>query len=44
MIKKAFAENGIQFAFPTVQVSGGGEASGAVARQGLEMMQPPAAK
>jgi small-conductance mechanosensitive channel len=43
MIKKAFAENGIQFAFPTVQVSGG-DASAAAARQGLEMMQPPAAK
>jgi small-conductance mechanosensitive channel len=43
MIKKAFAENGIQFAFPTVQVAGGGDAAGAAARQGLEMAQPPAA-
>lgn len=39
MIKKAFAENGIQFATPTVQVSGGDSAA-AVARQGLEMTQP----
>ena len=39
MIKKAFAENGIRFAQPTVQVAGGGEASAAaaVARQALEM-------
>src|SRR3546814_3695087 len=41
MIKKAFAENGIRFAFPTVQVGGGGEAPAAAARQGLEMLQPP---
>ena len=31
MIKKAFDENGIKFAFPTVQVAGGGEASVAAA-------------
>jgi small-conductance mechanosensitive channel len=31
MIKKAFDENGIKFAFPTVQVSGGGETNAAVA-------------
>jgi len=38
MINKAFAENGIQFARPTVQVAGGGEASAAaVARQALDM-------
>ena len=38
MIKKAFAENGIHFAFPTVQVAGGGEATAAaVARQALDM-------
>jgi small-conductance mechanosensitive channel len=38
MIKKAFAENGIQFAFPTVQVAGGAEATAtAVARQALDM-------
>jgi small-conductance mechanosensitive channel len=27
MIKQAFDENGIEFAFPTVQIAGGGEAS-----------------
>jgi small-conductance mechanosensitive channel len=38
MIKKAFAENGIHFAQPTVQVAGGAEASAAaVARQALDM-------
>jgi small-conductance mechanosensitive channel len=40
MIKKAFAENGIAFAFPTVQVAGGGASdAGAVAavRQGLAL-------
>jgi small-conductance mechanosensitive channel len=31
MIKQAFAENGIHFAFPTVQVAGGGDAAAAVA-------------
>jgi len=44
MIKKAFAESGIQFAFPTVQVAGGGEASAAAASQGLEMLQRPQAE
>lgn len=39
-IKKAFAENGIRFAVPTVQVAGGGEAAPAVARQGLKLVQP----
>jgi small-conductance mechanosensitive channel len=44
MIKKAFAENGIEFAFPTVTVAGGGEAGPAVAQQGLKLVQPePAA-
>ena len=38
MINKAFAENGIQFARPTVQVAGGGEASAlAAARQALDI-------
>jgi small-conductance mechanosensitive channel len=40
LIKKAFAENGIQFAFPTVQVAGGAPAdAGALAavRQSLEL-------
>lgn len=41
-IKEAFAENGIKFAVPTVQVAGGGEAAPAVARQGLKLIQPPA--
>ena len=31
MIKKAFDANGIKFAFPTVQIAGGGEAGAAVA-------------
>jgi len=40
MIQKAFAENGIEFAFPTVQIAGGGTAEAgiaAAARQGLEL-------
>jgi len=40
MIKKAFDANGIQFAFPTVQVAGGTDSVGAAARQGLDMMKP----
>jgi small-conductance mechanosensitive channel len=44
LIKKAFDANGIKFAFPTVQVAGGGSASddaqGAVARQALELIKP----
>ena len=46
MIKKAFDENGIKFAFPTVQVAGGAEgaAATAVARQGLELTRPQAAE
>ena len=43
MIKKTFDANGIEFAFPTVQVAGGGEPTAAVARQGLELVKPPAA-
>jgi small-conductance mechanosensitive channel len=45
MIKKAFDENGIKFAFPTVQVAGEGEAAtAAVAQRGLELTRPqPAA-
>jgi len=44
MIKKAFDENGIKFAFPTVQVAGEGEATtAAVAQRGLELTQPAAA-
>jgi small-conductance mechanosensitive channel len=46
MIKKAFDENGIKFAFPTVQVAGGaeGDATAAVARQGIELTRPQAAE
>ena len=42
LIKTAFDENGIKFAFPTVQVAGG-EPAAAVAQQGLELVHPPAA-
>jgi moderate conductance mechanosensitive channel len=35
MIKKAFDENGIKFAFPTVQVAGGTADVGAAAQQAL---------
>ena len=42
MIKKAFDENGIKFAFPTVQVAGGGEApaSAAMAAAAASQVQP----
>src|SRR5262249_15887354 len=41
MIKKAFDENGIKFAFPTVQVAGDGEpATTAVAQHALELVKP----
>jgi moderate conductance mechanosensitive channel len=46
MIKKAFDENGIKFAFPTVQVAGEPEPAGAgaaVAQRGLELTHPAAA-
>ena len=46
MIKKAFDENGIKFAFPTVSVTGEGEASAAtaaVAQRALELTHPAAA-
>jgi hypothetical protein len=42
MIKKAFDENGIKFAFPSVQVAGEGDASAAtaaVAQRTLELGQ-----
>ncbi len=43
-IKKAFDANGIKFAFPTVQVSGGeGISSTAAAQAALELTRPPAA-
>lgn len=41
MIKKAFDENGIRFALPTVQVAGESETpSAAAAQRGLELVQP----
>jgi len=46
MIKKAFDANGINFAYPTVQVAGGAAAvlgdaaNAAVAQKGLELVQP----
>jgi moderate conductance mechanosensitive channel len=44
LIKQAFDANGIEFAFPTVTVAGGGESSAAVAQQSLKLVQPePAA-
>ena len=44
MIKKAFDENGIKFAFPTVTVTGEGEpATAAVAQRALELTHPTAA-
>jgi moderate conductance mechanosensitive channel len=42
MIKKAFDENGIHFAFPTVQVSGREEAEPAAAQMALKLVKPPA--
>jgi moderate conductance mechanosensitive channel len=45
MIKKAFDENSIKFAFPTVQVAGDGETStstAAVAQRTLELIHPAA--
>jgi small-conductance mechanosensitive channel len=47
MIKKAFDANGIKFAYPTVQVAGGGEgdpATAAVSHQALELTRPQAAE
>ena len=46
MIKKAFDENGIKFAFPTVSVTGEGEtsaATAAIAQRTLELTHPAAA-
>jgi small-conductance mechanosensitive channel len=39
-IKQAFDENGIRFAFPTVQVAGGGETAPAAAFEGLHLVKP----
>jgi small-conductance mechanosensitive channel len=43
LIKRAFDENGIKFAFPTVQVSGGNEVAAAVAHEGLQLVKPAGA-
>lgn len=40
MIKKAFDENGIHFAFPTVQLAGGGENQAAVAAAATSVLKP----
>jgi small-conductance mechanosensitive channel len=37
MLKRAFDENGIKFAFPTVQVAGRDEATAAAAQQAIEL-------
>ncbi|MBA1155281.1 mechanosensitive ion channel domain-containing protein [Microvirga mediterraneensis] len=39
MLKKAFDENGIEFAFPTVQVAGRGDVEPAAARQMLTLVK-----
>ena len=45
MIKKAFDENGIKFAFPTVQIASEGEpATAAVAQHALKLAHPVAAR
>ena len=44
LIKKAFDENGIQFASPTVQVATGAgreETDPAIAHQALKLVKPP---
>jgi moderate conductance mechanosensitive channel len=41
MIKKAFDENGIRFASPTVQVAGVENTSPAAAHQALKLVKPP---
>ena len=47
LIKKAFDANGINFAYPTVQVAGGGGASepmnAVLAQKGLELLKPKVA-
>ena len=42
MIKKAFDENGIHFAFPTVQLAGGGTDNGSVAAAAAQQVLKPA--
>jgi moderate conductance mechanosensitive channel len=41
LIKRAFDANGIKFAYPTVQVAGGEQATAAAAQQGIELLKPP---
>ncbi|QFU18200.1 mechanosensitive ion channel [Microvirga thermotolerans] len=43
LIKKAFEENGIEFALPTVQVAGREDAGLAAAQEGLKILKPPPA-
>jgi moderate conductance mechanosensitive channel len=43
MIKAAFDQNGIKFAYPTVQVAGGQEAQLAAAQEALKVLKPPPA-
>jgi small-conductance mechanosensitive channel len=40
LMKTAFEANGIKFAYPTVQLAGGGDAAVAGAQHGLEMLKP----
>ena len=40
LIKKAFDENGVKFAYPTVQVAGGDAATAAAAKQALAATHP----
>jgi small-conductance mechanosensitive channel len=42
-IKQAFDENGIKFAFPTVQVAGGGEDAPIAAHESLQLVKPAGA-
>lgn len=44
MIKDAFDANGINFAFPTVTVAGGGGSDAAIAKAALEAVHPAPAK
>jgi small-conductance mechanosensitive channel len=39
MIKRAFDEHGIKFAFPTVQVAGGTETAAAAGKQALDLIE-----
>jgi moderate conductance mechanosensitive channel len=41
LIKKAFDENGIRFALPSVQVAGRDEVQPAVSHQALKLVKPP---